>query len=79
MHPDLESYTLKDCEDIIQQLQKCHETAGLKKYLGWCNSVKYELNRCLTADYKRKRLENSEKAKERRSKAEQAWKDLNLK
>ncbi|KAL7746647.1 Respiratory chain complex assembly or maintenance protein [Sorochytrium milnesiophthora] len=78
MHPALDQPNLQDCERLIQELNECHRTAGLRKYIGACNDIAAALNKCLDADFAAKRAKNLEKARKDRATTEKVWSDLNL-
>ena len=64
LHPHLHS---EDCRKIIEALARCHAEHTWKKYLGACNDLKRELDRCLKKEYAEKRrlnLSESQKKKE---------------
>ncbi|CAG8433995.1 495_t:CDS:2 [Scutellospora calospora] len=76
MHPNLAYHEHPSCVDVILRLEECHRSSIFKKFFGGCNSIKRELNECLTAEYQVKRLKNAEEAKERRKRVEAMWKDI---
>ncbi|KAH8824822.1 hypothetical protein DL96DRAFT_1711872 [Flagelloscypha sp. PMI_526] len=58
------------CKDFIEALEKCH--AGLGKWVGACNQQKLELNKCLHGVSMKRRENNSNMAKERALRVQQA-------
>ncbi len=45
MHPPLyRPHPL--CEEVVQNLVRCHDDNPFKKYLGICNDAKYRLDEC---------------------------------
>ena len=73
MHPPLSSnlHTPK-CQEIIKQLEDCHNHFHWKKFFGACNDLKRALDKCLTEEYLDRKKTNQEiaKAKKRR------WKEI---
>ena len=52
MHPPLDR-PHPDCGNVIQQLRECHATKTVTKYMGACNDIKFEMDRCLKAEKER--------------------------
>ncbi|PCH38357.1 UPF0287-domain-containing protein [Wolfiporia cocos MD-104 SS10] len=63
------------CQDFIDALDACHANPWAK-WTGGCNAAKHELNMCLRKERVERTAKNREKAKERRAKIEQAWKEI---
>ncbi|KAH3902612.1 Cmc2p SCDLUD_000192 [Saccharomycodes ludwigii] len=64
MHPQLESERFTSCYDLIQALDKCHQSEFYKRAFGLCNNEKEALSKCLhearvegTKSYIKKRRE----------------------
>ncbi|KAI8361163.1 hypothetical protein B0O80DRAFT_525053 [Mortierella sp. GBAus27b] len=76
MHSKLDLHKHVSCEDIIIELDKCHKSGFLNRYLGGCNHLKQAMNDCLQAEFDINRKKHFEKAKEKRKKVEEAWKDM---
>ncbi|KAI9064183.1 UPF0287-domain-containing protein [Trametes sanguinea] len=74
MHPQLTEKKLV-CREFIQALEACH-ASGWNRWTGACNQAKHDLNMCLRKERIDRTTENREKAKVRRQKTEQAWKEL---
>mmetsp|Transcript_2427 Transcript_2427/g.5421 ORF Transcript_2427/g.5421 Transcript_2427/m.5421 type:complete len:82 (+) Transcript_2427:31-276(+) len=51
MHPNLALHKHPVCEEAINQLHQCHAENAFLKWLGACNSVRRELDRCLTQEF----------------------------
>lgn len=52
MHSKLDLHKHVSCEDIILQLDQCHNEGILHRYLGGCNKLKNAMNECLQAEVK---------------------------
>lgn len=52
MHSKLDLHKHVSCEDIILQLDQCHNEGILHRYLGGCNKLKNAMNDCLQAEVK---------------------------
>ncbi len=50
MHSKLDLHKHVSCEDIILQLDQCHNEGILHRYLGNCNKFKNAMNDCLQAE-----------------------------
>jgi len=50
MHSKLDLHKHVSCEDIIVELDNCHNENILNRYLGRCNSLKVAMNECLQAE-----------------------------
>ena len=50
MHPILTGDRFENCNEFIQNLQKCHEEYKLTKFLGACTQFSVDLNSCLQKD-----------------------------
>ena len=70
MHPTLEIETT--CSDQIQLLIQCHNEHKMKKYIGYCNQIKLQLDDCLLAEHHDVRKLNKSSADDKIKK----WKDL---
>lgn len=69
MHPDLSPHLhTPQCNDLINQLHRCHEENKLKKFMGACNDIDREVLKCLKAERLRRRANNRILAEERRKK-----------
>ncbi|KAF8922990.1 hypothetical protein EDD21DRAFT_55139 [Dissophora ornata] len=77
MHSKLDLHKHISCEDIILQLDQCHNENVLNRFLGRCNSFKQAMNECLQAEFDINRKKHFEKSKAKRMKVEEAWKDMN--
>ncbi|KAF9348838.1 MAG: hypothetical protein J3Q66DRAFT_322674 [Benniella sp.] len=76
MHSKLDLHKHISCEDIIVEFDRCHSESILNRYLGRCNQLKRAMNECLQAEFDINRKKHFEKAKEKRKKVEEAWKDM---
>uniref|UniRef100_T1J2A2 COX assembly mitochondrial protein n=1 Tax=Strigamia maritima TaxID=126957 RepID=T1J2A2_STRMM len=48
MHPDLSPHLhTEECNNLIRELQQCHEQKKFTKFLGACNEANSKLLRCL--------------------------------
>ncbi|KAF8841177.1 UPF0287-domain-containing protein [Paxillus ammoniavirescens] len=74
MHPQLSDKRIV-CREFIQALDICH-TSNWKRLTGGCNQEKTALNSCLRKEGVERSNRNRAKAKERRLKTEQAWREL---
>jgi len=63
MHPNLAPHLHPKCKEQIQALNNCHESHPFKKFIGICNAVRKELDKCLTEEYHELRLANRMKKK----------------
>lgn len=50
MHSKLDLHKHITCEDLIVQLDQCHQESILNRYLGRCNKLKLAMNDCLQAE-----------------------------
>mgnify|MGYP001054017969 CR=1 FL=1 len=55
MHPMLVPEKQLDCQQIINDLDACHNSTPLAKFIGSCNSIKTALNHCLDQDVRGRR------------------------
>ncbi|KAF9317896.1 hypothetical protein BG000_002431 [Podila horticola] len=76
MHSKLDLHKHITCEDLIVQLDQCHQESILNRYLGRCNKLKLAMNDCLQAEFDHNRKIHFEKAKEKRRKLEEAWQGM---
>ncbi|PPQ89102.1 hypothetical protein CVT25_006473 [Psilocybe cyanescens] len=74
MHAQLSDKKLV-CQEFIEALEKCHAN-GWTKFLGACNQNKDDLNHCLRTERLARTKVNSEKAKARRVKTDQALEEF---
>lgn len=74
MHPPLDR-PHPDCQEAIRQLRDCHNTNPWGKYLGTCNDIKFQLDRCLREEKKRALQEVDRDLPARRSRQEEIIKD----
>lgn len=62
MHPPLfKPHEL--CQKVIDAFVRCHEDNPYMKYLGACNDLKVDLDKCFRDEKERARKRNAEKAK----------------
>jgi len=72
MHPHLtEPGKIGACKDLIEQLQKCHESGFIGRYLGGCNKDETALAKCLRQERVDRTGRNRDTAKELKEKYEQ--------
>ena len=57
-------------------LDDCHESSFFYKMLGGCNEAKRNVNKCLRAERLDRQAKNREKAKEKRLRIQQVWKEI---
>ncbi|KAF9919546.1 hypothetical protein FBU30_010879 [Linnemannia zychae] len=76
MHSKLDLHKHVSCEDLILQLDKCHNEGILYRYLGGCNKLKNAMNDCLQAEFDINRKKHFEAAKEKRKRVEKAWEGM---
>ncbi|CAJ0747212.1 2220_t:CDS:2, partial [Entrophospora sp. SA101] len=50
MHPNLAYHEHPKCLDIILRFEECHRASFFNRIFGRCNSLKRELNACLSAE-----------------------------
>ena len=63
MHPPLDAHLHSlNCRAVIEELLKCHKDNPLRKYLGVCNQLKRDLNKCLQEEYLERRQRNWEES-----------------
>ncbi|KAF9466414.1 hypothetical protein BDZ94DRAFT_1251895 [Collybia nuda] len=75
MHPQLSDKKFV-CKEFIQALEECH-LSGWARLTGGCNTPKDQLNKCLRSERQTRSTANRDTARQRRVKAEQAWKEFN--
>eukprot|EP00897_Mesotaenium_endlicherianum_P004469 jgi/Mesen1/404/ME000010S_10856 len=63
MHPPLTLHKHPQCAEIIKHFKKCHEDHPVTKYLGACNDLKIQLDRCFRQEKAEKRRRNFEASK----------------
>ncbi|XP_048587977.1 COX assembly mitochondrial protein 2 homolog [Nematostella vectensis] len=68
MHPSLAPHLHDTCLDLIEKLHQCHEESGFKKFLGGCNDIERELQKCLKRESAERRRQNMEMAALRKEK-----------
>ena len=73
MHPPLDR-PHPDCEDVIRALRACH-AAGWRKYLGACNDIKVDLDKCLKGEKMRLLTEMNKELPERKIRQEEIVKN----
>jgi len=64
------------CGEFIEALQACHQSSWWKRYTGGCNNEERALSMCLRKERVERTQRNAQGAKQRRSEAKEAWKDL---
>lgn len=60
----------------MNALDECHARGFLYKALGGCNSIKTEVNKCLSTERGKKSKKNRETGLERRARIEAVWKQM---
>nr|CAG8483347.1 977_t:CDS:2 [Entrophospora candida]CAG8483725.1 3014_t:CDS:2 [Entrophospora candida] len=76
MHPNLAYHEHPKCLDIILRFEECHRASFFNRIFGRCNSLKRELNACLSAEFEEKRLKSAERSREVRKNYQKIWKEL---
>ncbi|KAG9286886.1 hypothetical protein G9A89_012436 [Geosiphon pyriformis] len=77
MHPTLAPHQHgATCVEIIRRFEECHQIGFFHRIFGGCNSLKLELNDCLSAEFEQRRRHNAKIAREKRKKFEELWKEL---
>ncbi|KAG8950406.1 hypothetical protein FRC03_012860 [Tulasnella sp. 419] len=72
MHVHLsEPQKLSACGDLIQKLDECHNSGFFVKYLGGCNKIRRELDRCLRQERLDRTAKNKEASKHRKERHQQ--------
>ena len=64
------------CEEVMTLLEECHDQGYLFTLIGGCNEAKTKVNKCLRAARLEITAENRERAKERRQKTLEIWKQI---
>lgn len=73
MHPDLSSHLhTPECNILINKLKECHTTKKFGRFIGLCNDIDHELNKCLKAERKSNQAANRQKAAERQERMHKA-------
>jgi len=63
MHGDLSSHLhSKECNDLISELQKCHQEQFFGKWVGACNQIDVKVRRCLKNERLERQTKNNEAA-----------------
>jgi len=65
MHPPLHEERHPHCVDIIREFKQCQQENKFFRYLGACNSLHDQLNRCLKEQKKLRIEKNRERAADR--------------
>lgn len=68
--------SLSGCEEIMNALEECHAKGFLWKMFGGCNSIKAEVNKCLSQERTKKSRKNRETGLERRRRIEAIWEQM---
>jgi COX assembly protein 2 len=58
MHPHLAPFAHPLCADAIAALHHCHSAHPIRKFMGTCNVVRRELDRCLGVEFEQQRTAN---------------------
>lgn len=76
MHTDLSKHLHSErCNDLINLLQECHNNHPILKFVGSCNSLDYQMVRCLKEERLARRQRNIEKSKETKEKLRKLLRD----
>ena len=62
MHPSLALHLHDQCKDIIKLFEECHEQNSLGKFIGSCNKLKLQMDKCLKEEAAARRKANREAA-----------------
>lgn len=69
MHTDLSAHLhSSECNVLINLLQQCRNEHPFLKFGGYCNSLDFQVNKCLKQERLARRQRNFEKSKEMKSK-----------
>ena len=62
MHPSLSSHLhTPECQQLIEELKKCHADNKFLKYFGKCNNEDVQMVNCLNRERQARREANREK------------------
>jgi COX assembly mitochondrial protein 2 len=62
MHPPLHR-PHPDCQQFVENLERCHDERSIAKFVGACNQAKTDLDNCFRQEKVRMRKQNFENAK----------------
>lgn len=72
MHPDLSDHLhTPECNELINKLKECHATNKFGKFIGQCNEIDSELNKCLKNERRLNQESNLKRATEKRDRIHQ--------
>ncbi|XP_061197335.1 COX assembly mitochondrial protein 2 homolog [Saccostrea echinata] len=64
MHPDLSPHLhTEECNFIIRAFRSCQDQHGILKYVGYCDPLFSEVQKCLRKERINRRIENIENDK----------------
>lgn len=66
-------HALKNCEDLVEELEKCRSEGLLQRMMGGCYDIERELRLCRHLSRKEDRRAHVVEARERRQKLEEVW------
>ncbi|KAA8496486.1 COX assembly mitochondrial protein 2-like [Porphyridium purpureum] len=79
MHPNLALHIHPVCQEFILALQECHAENKYLKYVGACNDVRLELDRCLKQESRVRRELNLQAAREEKERVRERMKERGAK
>uniref|UniRef100_A0A1B0FPD7 COX assembly mitochondrial protein n=1 Tax=Glossina morsitans morsitans TaxID=37546 RepID=A0A1B0FPD7_GLOMM len=68
MNTDLSPHLhTQDCNQLIDELKKCHEENKFAKFIGACNGFNSSVAKCLKQEHKARSAANRAKARKRKA------------
>uniref|UniRef100_A0A1L8E058 COX assembly mitochondrial protein n=2 Tax=Nyssomyia neivai TaxID=330878 RepID=A0A1L8E058_9DIPT len=77
MHPNLApNLHTPECNKLIEALQNCHKDNPFGKFVGQCNDLDREVNKCLKKERQENQQRNYQQAQERIKRVQERMKNI---